>query len=89
MLGTSGLDIYAFSMSGLIYQSKTSGFCFWVPLEDPNIITTHCFFSKLQGCFSSTDEKFENFHSHILTIQNMEKRFISKFDIRFLNDIFA
>jgi hypothetical protein len=43
MLGTSGLDIYAFSMSDLIYQSKTSAFCFWVPLEESNISTTHCF----------------------------------------------
>jgi len=43
MLGTSGLHIYAFSMSDLIYPSKTSAFCFWVPLEDPTIITTHSF----------------------------------------------
>jgi hypothetical protein len=43
MLGTSGLDIYAFSMLDLIYPSKTSAFCFWVPLKDSNIITTHCF----------------------------------------------
>jgi hypothetical protein len=43
MLGTSALDIYTFSKSDLIYPLKTLAFCFWVPLEGPTIVTTHCF----------------------------------------------
>lgn len=52
MLGSSGLDIYAFSMSDLIYPLKTSTFCFWVPLEDPNIITSHCFLPNCRAVSS-------------------------------------
>jgi len=49
MLGTSGLNIYAFSMSDFIYPLKISAFCFWVPLEDPNITTTHCFLTSCRA----------------------------------------
>jgi hypothetical protein len=89
MLGTSGLDIYAFSMSDLIYPSKTSAFFFSGATEGPKHHHHSLFLPSCRTVFSSTDEKFENFHSYFLTIQNMKKRFISKFDIRFLNDIFA
>jgi hypothetical protein len=64
MVGTSGLDIYAFSMSDLMYSLKTSAFCFWVPLEDPTIITTHCF---LPSCSAISTVLMKSLRISILT----------------------